>query len=78
MTDKTYMTAAEAAAYLGFTVNSLYNKCSQRIIPHYKPNGGRLFFKREELDRWIAAGRVATEAEVQQKAENMKIFTKHN
>lgn len=64
------MTAKEAAAYLGFTINGLYVKCSKKLIPHYKPSGGRLYFLREDLDRWIASGRVATDAEIQQRANN--------
>lgn len=69
-TDKTFLTAKEAAAYLGFSVNSLYNKCSRKQIPYYKPNAGKIYFRREELDEWIQAGRVATDAEIQNKANN--------
>lgn len=64
------MTAKEAADYLGFTISSLYVKCSKKLIPHYKPSGGRLYFLREDLDRWIASGRVATDAEILAKANN--------
>ena len=71
MTDRTYMTAEEATQYLGFkSVDSLYNKCYRKQIPHYKPSGGKLYFLREELDAWIAAGRVATKAEMLKRANN--------
>lgn len=67
---RTFMTADEAAAYLGFKKTSLYNKCARKQIPYYKPSAGKLYFRKEELDRWIAAGRVATRTEVLQKAND--------
>lgn len=70
MTEKTFMSIEEAAAYLGFKKESLYNKCARKQIPYYKPSNGKLFFRREELDKWIAAGRVATNAEIRQRANN--------
>lgn len=73
MSDRTFMTAEEAAAYLGFKIDSLYNKCYKKQIPHYKPSGGKLYFLREELDAWIAAGRVATAAEIRHRANNFSI-----
>ena len=72
--ERTFMTAQEAAAYLGFTISSLYVKCSRKQIPYYKPERGgkrgKLYFRREELDEWIQAGRVATDAEILAKANN--------
>lgn len=64
------MSIDEAAAYLGVAKTSLYNKCYRRQIPHYKPAGGKLYFLRSELDAWIAAGRVATKAEILKRANN--------
>lgn len=73
MNDRTYLTADEAAAYLGFKKTHLYNKCARKEIPYYKPSGGKrgkTYFLRSELDKWIASGRVATNAEIQQRANN--------
>lgn len=75
--ERTFMTAKEAAEYLGFSVNSLYNKCYRKQIPHYKPSAGKLYFKKEELDEWIQSGRVATDAEIIQMANNFSI-NQHN
>jgi len=54
------MRAPEAAAYIGRTVGSLYVLSSKNLIPHCKPRGKILLFRRSELDRWIEAGRVPT------------------
>lgn len=70
MTEKTYMSIDEAAAYLGMAKTSLYNKCCRKQIPHYKPAGGKLYFLRSELDAWISAGRVATRNELTKRANN--------
>ena len=45
-----------AAAYLDLPKQRLYKLTAQGAIPHYKQDG-RLLFRRNELDRWIAAYR---------------------
>lgn len=70
MENKTFIGIDEAAAYLGVKKTSLYNKCFRRQIPHYKPSGGKIYFRVAELDEWIAAGRVSTDTEIQDKANN--------
>lgn len=62
-----------AADYLGVTKQHLYYLVAQKAIPHYKPNGKTLYFTKEELSAWIAAGRVATAAEIRQTANNHSI-----
>jgi excisionase family DNA binding protein len=47
-----YLTADEAAEYLGFRVKRIYNLTSRGEIPHRKQDG-RLLFKRDELDAWM-------------------------
>lgn len=75
--NKTFIGIDEAAAYLGVKKTSLYNKCYRKQIPHYKPNGGKIYFRTDELDRWIAAGRVATDSEIKTKANNFSLY-QHN
>lgn len=70
MENKEFIRIDEAAAFLGLTRESIYNLIAKKAIPHYKPNGKTLYFKKEELSAWIAAGRVATTAEINQTANN--------
>jgi excisionase family DNA binding protein len=44
----------EAADYLGLARSFLYKLTSQG---HYKPGGGRLYFRREDLDAYLFRGR---------------------
>ena len=60
---------SEAAEYLGLSKAFLYKLTSQGRITHYKPNGGRLYFKVEDLDRYVYNGRRSAEFELNQEAE---------
>jgi excisionase family DNA binding protein len=49
-----WLSLAGAAAYLDFPRARLYKLSAAAAIPHYKQEG-RLLFRRDELDRWLAA-----------------------
>lgn len=49
-----YLTAAEAARYLGYAEGTVRNKASKGELPSVKL-GHALRFRRSELDRWAAA-----------------------
>lgn len=59
------LNASKAAEYLCITKGLLYKLTSQHRLPFFKPMGKRIFFRKSELDQWLNAGRVATEAELQ-------------
>lgn len=54
---KKYLTTAEAAAYLGIGLNSLYKMTMRKVFPVYKPAGKLVFIKREDLDKYIESGK---------------------
>lgn len=49
------MTSQDAARYLNISINTLYYYCSKGMLPYYKLHGRRLYFKREELDRYVCS-----------------------
>ena len=63
-----YLKVTEAMEYLGMSRVNLYTLVRARKIPFYRPNGGYIYFSVEELDAWINANRVATIAELEEKA----------
>ena len=65
----------QASEYLKLKVNTIYEKTSQKLIPHFK-KGHKLFFVREELLKWVMAGKVNTFEELQTQAANYE-FKKH-
>lgn len=50
--DDRLLTADEVAAFLGYAVQTIYNKVSRDEIPYIKL-GRALRFRRSEIERWI-------------------------
>ena len=46
---------AEAAVFTTYSIQYLRKLVSRRKIPFYKFGGNRVFFDRQELERWMAA-----------------------
>ncbi len=65
------MTVAEAAKFLGVSVQTVYNYTHRKLIPHYKPTNGLLYFDVEELKSWQRRNRVATDEEIGRKAAEL-------
>jgi len=55
---KNILTVDDLIDYTGYSQKQIYKLTSTRVIPHYKPNGRKLFFKRNEIDAWITQGRI--------------------
>jgi excisionase family DNA binding protein len=53
----------EAAVFTGLSKNYLYKLVHQKKIPYYKPLGGRVFFKQDELEAFIFRNRQAADYE---------------
>ena len=53
----------EASQFTGLSRNYLYKLVHQKKIPCYKPMGGRVFFKQEELEAFIFRNRQSAEYE---------------
>ncbi|WP_321370484.1 helix-turn-helix domain-containing protein [uncultured Draconibacterium sp.] len=70
---KEVLTVDEASIYLGISKSNLYKKTSAQKIPHYKPEGKIIYFKREELDDWMLRNRQSTVEEISDKAANLII-----
>ena len=54
------LTLDEAAVFLGLSKGYLYKLTSSGKIPNYKPAGGRLYFTREDLRRYLFRNRRAS------------------
>lgn len=60
-----FLTAPQAADYIGVSNNYLYKLTAGHKVPFYNPTGRKLLFKRTELDDWVEAARVPTNEELQ-------------
>lgn len=66
---KEVLTSDEAARYMGVSKSYLYKLTMNQQIPHYKPMGKMCYFNRLELEQWLQNNRVATAAEIEQRAQ---------
>lgn len=68
----TLINVQEAAALLNLAVATLYEKTSEKLIPHYK-HGKKIMFKKSELLAWVEARRVKTIQEIRREARNFPV-----
>lgn len=57
----------EASELLKLKINTLYEKTSRKLIPHFK-KGNKLYFHRSELEEWVKNGKVRTNEEIEGEA----------
>lgn len=70
---KNVLSFNEASHYLELSQSHLYKLTSTGNIPHYKPNGKKIYFKREELDQWLLRNRNTTQEEIDKQAADYLI-----
>lgn len=63
----------QTADFLRLKISTLYEKTSEKIIPHFK-KGNKLYFHRSELEAWVKEGKVKTNDEMQSEAAS---YTMH-
>ena len=63
----------EGCEYLDLSPSHMYKMTSTGAIPHYKPNGKKIYFKRLELDQWLLRNRATTTEEIEAKAASFQI-----
>ena len=68
-----YLTARQAADYIGASINYLYKLTAGHKLPFYNPMGRKLLFKRTELDAWVEAARVPTDDELISRVQTEQI-----
>lgn len=67
--NKEVLTLNEVSAYSGYSLKTLYKLTSAKDIPHYK-QGGKLFFRRSEVDGWLTRHKVKSNDEITTEAIN--------
>jgi predicted DNA-binding transcriptional regulator AlpA len=55
----TFLDVNQAAAFIGIAKATLYGKCSEKLIPHFK-KGKKLYFDQQELIEWLKSGKRKT------------------
>mgnify|MGYP001181205923 FL=1 len=63
------LTLKETAEFLDLSISHLYKLTSAGKIPHYKPQGKRVFFDKVELIAWLKRNPISDENELQEEIE---------
>ena len=66
---KEVLNTSEVAMMLNVAVQTVRNMMHERAIPYYK-RGGKAFFKKSEIDKWLLRTRVKDWTEMIEEAEN--------
>lgn len=72
---KKILSFKEACDYLSLSESHLYKLTSSRSIPHYCPQGKKLYFNRHELDDWLLRNRLSTEDELEDRVNDFNLKT---
>ena len=65
---KEVLNFSEACQYLDISESHLYKLTSRKQVPHFCPQGKKLYFNRLELDQWLQTNRKNTVEEVDREA----------
>jgi len=72
MLQKEVLNFNEAAIYLEVSHSHLYKLTSTGTIPAYKPNGKKLYFNREELNKWLLTNRQTSISDIEDEVSQFK------
>jgi len=61
------MDMKQASEFLRLRITTIYEKTSEKRIPHFK-KGNKLYFHRSELEAWVKEGKVKTYDEIRSEA----------
>jgi len=73
---KAVLNFKETCKYLDLSPSHLYKLTSTKHIPHFCPQGKKLYFKREDLDFFLQRNRKAAKNEIDQMAIDYVIRNK--
>lgn len=65
---KEVLNFSETCHYLDLSESHLYKLTSQRLVPHFCPQGKKLYFNRHELDNWLQQNRKISHDEIEREA----------
>ena len=70
LTQKNVLNFSELKLYTNLSESYLYELTSSGGIPCYKPNGKKLYFKKQEIEDWLLSNRKATNIELDELASS--------
>ena len=68
--NKHFLSFKEALKYLNVSDSFLYKMTSARKITFFKPSGKLIYFKKEDLDKWLLQNKIKSVEETEQDLNN--------
>jgi len=75
---KAVLNFSEVCKYLDVSPSHLYKLTSQKQIPHFCPQGKKLYFRRDEIDAWLQRNRQSAADEIDKMATDYIIQNKRS
>lgn len=66
----------ETCIYLDISQSHLYKLTSSRQVPHFCPQGKKLYFNRQDLDAWLQRNRQSSQVELEDLASSFLLRNK--
>lgn len=73
MLQKEVLNFNEATVYLEVSHSHLYKLTSTGTIPAYKPNGKKLYFNRQELNKWLLSNRQTSISDIEEEVSQFQL-----
>ncbi|TVT30743.1 helix-turn-helix domain-containing protein [Marinobacter vinifirmus] len=73
---KPILSVDECSELLGISVSYIYRLTSEKRIPHYKPCGKRVFFRKEEVIDWALSHRITPDSEITDRIRSNALKTR--
>lgn len=70
MAQKEILSFREALQYMDVSQSFLYKLTSKKEIEFTKPNGGKIYFRKSDLDNWMLQNESTTSKVLQEKVNN--------
>ena len=67
---KPMLTVIEAAEYMGLSMSSMYKLTHRQELPVYKPSGGKVYLKREDINAYMCSNKIMSNEEIEKEAVN--------
>ena len=73
---KPILTFDEGCMYTGLSKSYMYKHTSNGNIPFFKPEGRKIYFKREDLENWMLRNRQSSNDEINSMLAKQSKFLK--
>ncbi len=73
---KDVLNFSEACQYIDISESHMYKLTSRKQIPHFCPQGKKLYFNRHEMDNWLQQNRQITNDDIDKQATDYLLKNK--